>query len=145
MLIYVYVFIKTSSLTHRYALLTKETWPQWCGDVRKGVVHILKSVAMAADEYQLGKTKLFIKAPESVKNGGKRVVYMCVLCSFIVRFVCGLCTLYCQASSERVYHASLYWAEVKGQAHRYLRKVDCSRHIGSQTNLLQQKCLQRTY
>ena len=52
---------------HRYALLTKETWPQWRGDVRQGVIHILKSVSMAQDEYQLGKSKLFIKAPESVK------------------------------------------------------------------------------
>jgi hypothetical protein len=51
----------------RYALLTKETWPQWRGDVREGVVHILRSVSMAKGEFQLGKSKLFIKAPESVR------------------------------------------------------------------------------
>lgn len=52
---------------HRYALLTRETWPVWQGgDVRQGVTHILRSVNMSQDEYQLGKTKLFIKAPESL-------------------------------------------------------------------------------
>ena len=52
----------------RYAVLTKETWPSWRGDVRQGVVHILRSVKMGQDEFQLGKTKLFIKAPESVSK-----------------------------------------------------------------------------
>ena len=51
----------------RYAILTKETWPSWHGDIRKGVIHILTHVNMKADEYQLGKSKLFIKAPESVR------------------------------------------------------------------------------
>jgi hypothetical protein len=64
-------------------LLTKETWPQWRGDVRKGVVHILKSVAMAADEYQLGKTKLFIKAPESVKKRGAKGSFTCAFCAVL--------------------------------------------------------------
>ena len=54
------------SLFFRYAILTKETWPKWQGEVRKGVIHILTHVNMKADEYQMGKTKLFIKAPESV-------------------------------------------------------------------------------
>ncbi len=60
----------------RYALLTKETWPHWRGEVRQGVIHILKSVSMAQDEYQLGKSKLFIKAPESVMfySNGKNLV-----------------------------------------------------------------------
>ncbi|XP_073702578.1 myosin IEb [Garra rufa] len=51
---------------HRYAILTKETWPQWCGDEKQGVLHLLKSVNMDSDQYQLGKTKIFIKAPESL-------------------------------------------------------------------------------
>ena len=51
----------------RYALLTKETWPQWRGDARQGVTHILRSVNMAQDEFQMGQSKVFIKAPESVK------------------------------------------------------------------------------
>ncbi|KAG9489445.1 unconventional myosin-Ie [Eleutherodactylus coqui] len=50
----------------RYAILTKETWPSWRGDEKQGVLHLLHSVNMDADQFQLGKTKVFIKAPESL-------------------------------------------------------------------------------
>nr|DBA31710.1 TPA: hypothetical protein GDO54_007499 [Pyxicephalus adspersus] len=50
----------------RYAILTKETWPAWRGDEKKGVLHLLHSVNMEPDQFQLGKTKVFIKAPESL-------------------------------------------------------------------------------
>uniref|UniRef100_A0A8D0G5J8 Myosin motor domain-containing protein n=1 Tax=Sphenodon punctatus TaxID=8508 RepID=A0A8D0G5J8_SPHPU len=51
---------------HRYAILTPETWPAWRGDERRGVVHLLNSVNMDPDQYQLGRSKVFIKAPESL-------------------------------------------------------------------------------
>ncbi|XP_063001784.1 unconventional myosin-Ie-like [Elgaria multicarinata webbii] len=51
---------------HRYAILTPETWPSWRGDEKQGVVHLMKSVNMDPDQYQLGRTKVFIKAPESL-------------------------------------------------------------------------------
>ncbi|XP_070767505.1 myosin IEb [Enoplosus armatus] len=50
----------------RYAILTKDTWPQWRGEERQGVLHLLNSVNMDQDQFQLGKTKVFIKAPESL-------------------------------------------------------------------------------
>uniref|UniRef100_A0A673JXY8 Osteoclast-stimulating factor 1 n=1 Tax=Sinocyclocheilus rhinocerous TaxID=307959 RepID=A0A673JXY8_9TELE len=50
----------------RYAILTKESWPTWRGDERQGVLHLLRSVNMDQDQYQLGHTKIFIKAPESL-------------------------------------------------------------------------------
>ncbi|KAM9294283.1 unconventional myosin-Ie-like [Gastrophryne carolinensis] len=50
----------------RYAILTRETWPEWRGDEKRGVLHLLQSVNMDADQYQLGKSKVFIKAPESL-------------------------------------------------------------------------------
>ncbi|XP_051901785.1 myosin IEb [Pristis pectinata] len=50
----------------RYAILTKETWPSWRGDERQGVTHLLRSVNMDQDQFQLGKHKVFIKAPESL-------------------------------------------------------------------------------
>ncbi|XP_054756570.2 unconventional myosin-Ie-like [Lytechinus pictus] len=50
----------------RYAILTKETWPRWSGDVRAGVTHLLRSVNMDDDEYQLGRNKVFIRKPESL-------------------------------------------------------------------------------
>ncbi|XP_055522257.1 LOW QUALITY PROTEIN: unconventional myosin-Ie-like, partial [Leucoraja erinacea] len=49
----------------RYAILTKETWPRWGGDERQGVTHLLNSVNMDHDQFQLGRSKVFIKAPES--------------------------------------------------------------------------------
>ncbi|KAG6939765.1 myosin IE [Chelydra serpentina] len=50
----------------KFAILTKATWPSWKGDEKKGVLHLLHSVNMDPDQYQLGKTKIFIKAPESL-------------------------------------------------------------------------------
>lgn len=51
---------------HRYAILTKETWPSWRGDEKQGVVYLLRSVNMDQDQYQMGKSKVFVKAPESL-------------------------------------------------------------------------------
>ncbi|XP_020030987.2 unconventional myosin-Ie [Castor canadensis] len=50
----------------RYAILTKATWPVWRGDEKQGVLHLLQSVNMDSDQFQLGKNKVFIKAPESL-------------------------------------------------------------------------------
>ncbi|CAL8354699.1 unnamed protein product [Arctogadus glacialis] len=50
----------------RYAILTKESWPEWRGEQRQGVLHLLSSVHMDQDQYQLGQTKVFVKAPESL-------------------------------------------------------------------------------
>ncbi|CAF99593.1 unnamed protein product, partial [Tetraodon nigroviridis] len=51
---------------NRYAILTKESWPTWRGDEKQGVFHLLRSVNMDQDQFQLGRTKIFIKAPESL-------------------------------------------------------------------------------
>lgn len=50
----------------RYAILTQETWPRWRGDERQGVQHLLRSVNMDSDQYQMGRTKVFVKNPESL-------------------------------------------------------------------------------
>ncbi|XP_068612740.1 myosin IEb [Brachionichthys hirsutus] len=55
-----------SKFLQRYAILTKETWPRWRGEEHQGVLHLLNSVNMDQDQFQLGKTKVFIKAPESL-------------------------------------------------------------------------------
>nr|CAD7461900.1 unnamed protein product [Timema tahoe] len=55
-----------SKFLFRYAILTKETWPRWPGDEKQGIEVILRSVNMEKSQYQLGKTKVFIKAPESL-------------------------------------------------------------------------------
>eukprot|EP00092_Neocalanus_flemingeri_P052340 GFUD01061174.1.p1 GENE.GFUD01061174.1~~GFUD01061174.1.p1 ORF type:complete len:1149 (-),score=317.13 GFUD01061174.1:56-3502(-) len=54
----------------RYEILTEETSPrnraQFRGGVQQAVEHILKSVGMETSQYQLGKSKLFIKDPASL-------------------------------------------------------------------------------
>lgn len=50
----------------RYAILTKETWPRYRGDPRQGIHIIMRSVNMDSDQYQLGRTKVFVKNPESL-------------------------------------------------------------------------------
>uniref|UniRef100_UPI00398EA636 unconventional myosin-If n=1 Tax=Pristiophorus japonicus TaxID=55135 RepID=UPI00398EA636 len=50
----------------RYAILTPETWPRWRGDERQGAQHLLRSVNVDTDQYQMGKTKVFVKNPESL-------------------------------------------------------------------------------
>ncbi|NXP61248.1 MYO1F protein, partial [Chloropsis cyanopogon] len=50
----------------RYAILTPETWPSWRGDERQGVQHLLRSVNMEPDQYQMGRSKVFVKNPESL-------------------------------------------------------------------------------
>lgn len=52
--------------TCRYALLTPETYPHWRGTVTDGIKHLMKCVNMEPDQWQLGRTKVFIKNPESV-------------------------------------------------------------------------------
>ncbi|KAM9831170.1 unconventional myosin-If [Neosynchiropus ocellatus] len=50
----------------RYAILTAETWPYWKGQEQQGVLHLLRSVNMDNDQYQLGRSKVFVKNPESL-------------------------------------------------------------------------------
>ncbi|XP_071168710.1 unconventional myosin-Ie-like isoform X1 [Mytilus edulis] len=50
----------------RYAILTPETWPNWRGDPKQGIKHLMNTVNMENDQWQLGKTKVFVKNPESL-------------------------------------------------------------------------------
>ncbi|XP_041364734.1 unconventional myosin-Ie-like [Gigantopelta aegis] len=50
----------------RYAILTPETYPSWQGDPRRGITHLMESVNMDRDQFQMGKSKVFIKNPESL-------------------------------------------------------------------------------
>ncbi|CAN9500314.1 unnamed protein product [Ophioblennius macclurei] len=55
-----------SKFLMRYAILTAETWPQWRGPEQQGVLHLLRSVNMDNDQYQMGHSKVFVKNPESL-------------------------------------------------------------------------------
>ncbi|XP_065836979.1 unconventional myosin-Ie-like [Oscarella lobularis] len=50
----------------RYAVLTKETFPHWHGSVTDGIKHLMSTVNMEPDQWQFGRTKLFVKNPESL-------------------------------------------------------------------------------
>ncbi len=50
----------------RYAILTTETFPTWPGKPEDGIKKIMASVSMDPHEWQLGKTKVFVKSPESL-------------------------------------------------------------------------------
>ncbi|XP_033750743.1 unconventional myosin-Ie-like isoform X1 [Pecten maximus] len=55
-----------SKFLRRYAILTTETWPSWRGDPKQGIKHLMDTVNMDKDQWQLGKTKVFVKNPESL-------------------------------------------------------------------------------
>ncbi len=84
----------------RYAILTKESWPTWRGDEKQGVLHLLRSVNMDQDQFQLGRTKIFIKAPESVRLtsislSNCHILFLCLvsaLCNTIQGSHPGKCT-----------------------------------------------------
>lgn len=50
----------------RYAILTSQTWPKWNGDVKRGCEIICTSCGLENDQFQLGKSKIFIKNPASL-------------------------------------------------------------------------------
>ena len=75
----------------RYALLTPETYPTWHGSVQDGIKHLLASVNMEPDQWQLGRTKVFIKSPESVSA---------VITMEVIMLVC-VCSCSCWRNWER--------------------------------------------
>ncbi|XP_076066450.1 unconventional myosin-Ie-like isoform X2 [Oratosquilla oratoria] len=50
----------------RYAILCKETFPHWNGHPHQGIHLIMNSVNMDSGQYQIGRTKIFVKDPESL-------------------------------------------------------------------------------
>jgi myosin-1 len=45
---------------------SSQTWPNWSGDFKNGAVAILSVLNLELGQYQLGTTKIFVRAPESV-------------------------------------------------------------------------------
>lgn len=50
----------------RYAILTPETWPRYQGSAEQACRHICESVHMDPSQFQMGRSKIFIKNPESL-------------------------------------------------------------------------------
>jgi len=52
---------------YRYRVICPQTWPNWSGDFVSGTEAILNHLGMSlGKEYSKGKTKIFVKQPESV-------------------------------------------------------------------------------
>lgn len=50
----------------RYAIVSPQTWPCFQGDQQRACEIICDSVHMEKNQYQMGKTKIFVKNPESL-------------------------------------------------------------------------------
>ncbi|XP_066139417.1 unconventional myosin IC [Euwallacea fornicatus] len=50
----------------RYKCLSKDTWPNFPGSVKDGVQHLVCALAYEGAEYQMGKTKIFIRHPQTL-------------------------------------------------------------------------------
>ncbi|EGC30567.1 myosin IA heavy chain [Dictyostelium purpureum] len=48
----------------RYYMVAKSTWPKWSGDAQKGVELLLNELNIPKEEFQFGKTKIFIRNPQ---------------------------------------------------------------------------------
>ena len=70
----------------RYAILTEETSPRNKQKMAgtKAVNHILRSVNMDSGQFQLGKTKLFIKVPNSIPAIGRNHAMESSMCLVVL-------------------------------------------------------------
>ncbi|XP_008200294.1 unconventional myosin IC [Tribolium castaneum] len=50
----------------RYKCLSKQTWPKYIGNPKDGVQILVCALGYEADEYKMGKTKIFIRYPKTL-------------------------------------------------------------------------------
>jgi myosin-1 len=50
----------------RYKCLSKQTWPNFKGSARDGVQIIANELSYGADDYRMGRTKIFIRLPQTL-------------------------------------------------------------------------------
>jgi myosin-1 len=51
---------------YRYKMVAPTTWPTWRGDLKAGAKAIVDHLQIPADQFRLGKTKIFIKDPKTL-------------------------------------------------------------------------------
>jgi myosin-1 len=51
-------------------MLCDETWPHWHNDQKEGLQLIFDSQDIGKDEYTFGRTKAFIRNPQTVSSYG---------------------------------------------------------------------------
>lgn len=50
----------------RYKCLSKNTWPHWKGEPKRGVQVLIETLGYKSDEYRLGESKIFIRHPKTL-------------------------------------------------------------------------------
>lgn len=55
----------TASLSFRYKMLSKNTWPMWQSNVKEGAEVVIEQMNLSLD-VQWGTTKVFIRSAESI-------------------------------------------------------------------------------
>lgn len=83
---------KFEKFLERYKMLAKQTWPNFKGSPRDGSTHIVKAQGLVAQEYQLGKTKVFIRNPltlfqlEESRNKKKHALVTAIKARFLAYY-----------------------------------------------------------
>lgn len=55
-----------SLFLERYKCLSKQTWPKFHGDPKEGVQILVCALGYEAEEYKMGRTKIFIRYPKTL-------------------------------------------------------------------------------
>eukprot|EP01121_Diplochlamys_sp_Union-15-3_P014837 TRINITY_DN4791_c0_g3_i1.p1 TRINITY_DN4791_c0_g3~~TRINITY_DN4791_c0_g3_i1.p1 ORF type:complete len:565 (+),score=86.86 TRINITY_DN4791_c0_g3_i1:67-1695(+) len=65
---------------HRYRMICSETWPKFSGTEQQGTELVLQSLKISSEEYRFGKTKIFIRNPQTLffleETREKRIPYL---------------------------------------------------------------------
>ena len=59
---------KYEKFLERYKMLSAPTWPSFSGTPKDGCQKIMEAQEIVKEEYQLGKTKIFIRNPLTVRT-----------------------------------------------------------------------------
>jgi len=54
---------KYEKFLERYKMLSNDTWPNYTGNAKDGCTKIMESLEVSKEEFQLGKTKIFVRNP----------------------------------------------------------------------------------
>ncbi|KAL6069905.1 Unconventional myosin-Ie [Balamuthia mandrillaris] len=107
---------------YRYRVVCPKTWPNWSGDFVAGAEAILQHMNLSPGQgYQKGKTKIFVRAPESVfqlEELRDRTVYE--YANRIQRFMA-------KSSRARYYYELRTLANQKMQNHKERRRLSLER------------------
>jgi len=77
-------------------MLAKPTWPKYKGAAKDGVEILCKALNLGPNDYRMGKTKVFIRSPNTVNNSSSLIPSPPPMqCHYsFVCFVCFVCFIF---------------------------------------------------